>query len=66
MTLLSRLYGVRPALRHRVLESSPGRYRYDAADPTPAGRGLRASEHEIFHDHRHPSARRLPFTSGAS
>ncbi|MFD8531017.1 hypothetical protein ACFV0L_26715 [Streptosporangium canum] len=64
MTLLSRSYGVRPALRHRVLESSPGRY--DAADPTPAGRGLRASEHEIFHDHNNPSALWLPLTSGAS
>lgn len=34
--------------------------------PLATGRGLRPSEHEIFHDQQHPSALWLPLTSGAS
>ncbi len=35
-------------------------------EPLATGTSLRPSEHEIFHDHQHPSALWLPFTSGAS
>lgn len=35
-------------------------------EPLATGRSLHPSEHEIFHDHDHPSAVWLPITSGAS
>ncbi|MFD2352940.1 CocE/NonD family hydrolase [Nonomuraea ferruginea] len=35
-------------------------------EPLATGTGLRASEHEIFHDHLRPSALFLPLTPGAS
>ncbi|MFI6387096.1 CocE/NonD family hydrolase [Nonomuraea sp. NPDC050540] len=35
-------------------------------EPLATGRGLRSSEHEIFHDHHNPSALWLPLTPGAS
>ncbi|MFI6800283.1 CocE/NonD family hydrolase [Streptosporangium canum] len=34
--------------------------------PLATGRVLRTSDHEIFHDHQHPSALWLPLTPGAS
>lgn len=35
-------------------------------EPLATGQGLRASQHEIFHDHHNPSALWLPLMSGAS
>ncbi|MFD9947439.1 CocE/NonD family hydrolase [Nonomuraea sp. NPDC059023] len=35
-------------------------------EPLETGTNLRSSQHEIFHDHRHPSALWLPLTPGAS
>ncbi|MEU4539854.1 CocE/NonD family hydrolase C-terminal non-catalytic domain-containing protein [Streptosporangium sp. NPDC023825] len=70
LTLWPMTHRFGPGHRVRLRVSSGAHPRFgrdpDTSQPLATGRGLRPSQHEIFHDHSHPSALRLPLTPGAS